>query len=221
MSDTNFASGEVSVPVPGPSAAAKPGPEPAPVPALPPLTPAQFRVYNRLAEQMEYFHDHFRKSWNTLYHACESGRRPAGMSLKQFIDEGLHLCTYLTAHHNIEETHLYPILGRKMPAFRSSAPGPPPPSRLFKGVGAQGKRGKEANELLRQHEAIHEGMDVFEAYLRECRGRERELELGVLKEKMDTWGEVLLKHLDQEVRDLSAETMRMYYTLEEMRAIPI
>ena len=39
------------------------GPDPAPEketeaesePALPPLTPQEFRIYNRLAEQMEYF----------------------------------------------------------------------------------------------------------------------------------------------------------------------
>lgn len=33
----------------------EPEPEPEPEPALPPLTPQEFRIYNRLAEQMDYF----------------------------------------------------------------------------------------------------------------------------------------------------------------------
>lgn len=128
------------------------------------------------------------------------------MTLKQFIDEGLHLVRYLEAHHSIEESYLYPILARKMPEFRA----------------ATSKRDKDGDcELLRQHKAIHAGMDVFEAYLRACRNRECEFELSVLKEKMDSWGDVLMKHLDQEVRDLGAENMRKYWTLAEVRAIPV
>jgi hypothetical protein len=90
-------------------------------------------------------------------------------------------------------------------------------------VGEKGKSGSQEgdSDLIQQHRAIHAGMDVFEAYLRACRSRETELELSVLKEKMDTWGEVLFTHLDQEVRDLGAENMRKYWTLDEIRSIPM
>jgi len=70
------------------------------------------------------------------------------------------------------------------------------------------KDGRNAAELLRQHKEIHDGMDVFEEYLDKCRSGEIELELRVMKEKMDSWGEVLWKHLDQEVKTLGAENMR-------------
>lgn len=83
------------------------------------------------------------------------------------------------------------------------------------------KAGKNAAELLRQHKEIHKGMDVFEKYLNEVRSGERELELSVLKEKMDSWGTVLWTHLDQEVKTLGAENMRKYWTMEEMRRIPM
>lgn len=82
-------------------------------------------------------------------------------------------------------------------------------------------KGGGAGELVRQHRLIHAGMDGFEEYLRQCRGREIEFELSVLKEKMDSWGDVLLSHLDQEVRTLRADNMRKYFTAEEIRAIPI
>jgi hypothetical protein len=107
-----------------------------------------------------------------------------------------------------------------MPEFRSASP--PSSSSSKSGSGSKSKRkGGEDCELLRQHKAIHEGMDEFADYLRRCKARECEFELGVLKEKMDSWGEVLFKHLDQEVRDLGAENMRRHWTLAEMRAIPM
>jgi len=64
-------------------------------------------------------------------------------------------------------------------------------------------------------------MDVFEDYLNKCLSGETELDLRVLKEKMDTWGDVLWKHLDQEVVTLGAENMRKYWTLDEMRRMPM
>ena len=42
-----------------------------------------------------------------------------------------------------------------------------------------------------------------------------------MKEKMDSWGEVLWKHLDQEVETLGAENMRKYWTLDEMKRMPM
>ncbi|KAK0637370.1 hypothetical protein B0T17DRAFT_613970 [Bombardia bombarda] len=180
--------------------------------SLPPLTPEQFKVYNRLAELMDYFHDHFRETWTTLYTACTTGRRPASMTLKQFLDAGVRLTQYLETHHTIEETHMYPLLARKMPTFRAAA--------AAHGAGSKKKKSQQDCELLRQHQAIHVGMEDFEAYLRACRSREVEFELSVLKEKMDSWGDVLMKHLDQEVEELGAENMRKFWTLEEMRAFP-
>ncbi|EXF82335.1 hypothetical protein CFIO01_01794 [Colletotrichum fioriniae PJ7] len=173
-------------------------------PELPPLTPAEFKVYNQMAEKMNYFHNHFRHQWTLLHTAASTGRRPQNMSLKQFLDTGLQFTRHLTAHHGIEEAHVFPMLARRMPEFRTG-----------------GRGGGGGAELLRQHKQIHDGMDKFEAYLRACRDRETELELGVLKEKMDSWGEVLWTHLDQEVETLGAENMRKYWTMEEVRRMPM
>ncbi|KUI64936.1 hypothetical protein VM1G_00379 [Cytospora mali] len=174
-----------------------------PEPVLPPLSAHEFKQYNRLAEHMDYFHEHFRQTWNLLYQAASSGRRPAGMTLKQYVDEGLQFISHLTMHHNIEEAHIFPVLARKMPEFQS------------------GGKGRRAAELLRQHKDIHRGMDLMEAYLRQCRRGEVELEMRALKDKMDTWGAVLWKHLDQEVEVLGAENVRKYWTVEEIRRIPM
>ncbi|KAF8865912.1 hypothetical protein BDZ45DRAFT_579525 [Acephala macrosclerotiorum] len=169
-------------------------------PPLPKLSAADFRVYNSMAEHMEYFHNHFRHSWTLLYTACETNKRPAQLSLRQFLQTGLSFVSHLETHHSIEEAHIFPVLARKMPEFKS---------------------GRNAAELLRQHKEIHAGMEQFEEYLERCRSGETELELRVLKTKMDSWGEVLWKHLEQEVRTLGAENMRRYWSLEEMRRMPM
>jgi hemerythrin-like domain-containing protein len=138
-----------------------------------------------------------------IYNACTNNKRPAGMSLREFIDEGRYFIRALTAHHNIEETWFFPKLATRMPEFRA----------------AGGGGNREAAELLLQHKQIHAGMDVFDEYLRKCRNRELDLEMSVLKEKMDSWGGVLWKHLDQEVKTLGAENMRKHWSLAEMRRL--
>ncbi|KIW60560.1 hypothetical protein PV05_00767 [Exophiala xenobiotica] len=161
-------------------------------PELPKLSAEQFRVYNRLAVMMNQYHNHFRYTWNMLYKTCTSGSRPASMSIRGFISQGLHLCQALTIHHTIEERHVFPELAERMPLFR------------------------ENDHLIAQHELIHEGLVKMENYLDACRTGERELRLPELKEVMDSFGEVLWTHLDDEVEQLGAENMRKYWTKEEI-----
>lgn len=76
-------------------------------------------------------------------------------------------------------------------------------------------------ELLTQHKQIHIGLDKLQEYLEQCLSAETELRLNEMKELMDSFGGVLWKHLDDEVQALRAENMRKYWTLEEMRKIPM
>ncbi|KAG4027783.1 hypothetical protein MFRU_027g00720 [Monilinia fructicola] len=168
--------------------------------ALPKLSAADFRVYNSMAEHMEYFHNHFRQSWTLLHTACTTNQRPRNLSLRQFLQTGLSFISQLEVHHGIEEQHIFPVLARKMPEFKS---------------------GKNAAELLRQHKEIHKGMDIMQEYLEKCKNGEVELSLRTLGEKMDTFGEVLWTHLDQEVKTLGAENMRRYWSKEEMGRMPM
>ncbi|KAK9321319.1 hypothetical protein V1517DRAFT_326707 [Lipomyces orientalis] len=165
--------------------------------SLPRLSPAEFRLYNRLAEKMDYFHNHFRHSWNQLYAACADNKRPAGLSIRQFIMMGLNFCSQLGTHHMIEEEHVFPILAKKMPEFC------------------------EEVELLQQHRQIHAGMDRLEDYLKHCLSGATDLRLDEMKPLMDGFGVVLWAHLDDEVRALGAENMRKYWTLEEMTKLPM
>lgn len=182
--------------------AAGPAPPPAQKAAetekpLPKLSPAEFRVYNRMAEGMDYFHNHFRSTWNTLMTACEKQKRPAGMSISQFLSLGEQFVSQLTMHHGIEERHIFPLLGKKMPAFRNEL------------------------ELIGQHKEIHKGLDKLEEYFSACRSGEKDFRLTELKEILDSFGKVLWEHLDDEVEQLKAENMRKYWTMDEMRRMPM
>ncbi|KAJ5981861.1 hypothetical protein N7522_013489 [Penicillium canescens] len=165
---------------------------------LPALSPSDFRTYNRMSEQMEAFHSHFRLTWNQLWEACNStGKRPGGLSARQMIMMGLQFCSQLDFHHSIEEQHIFPVLAKKMPEFRKEL------------------------ELLSQHRQIHAGLEKLEKYLGDCRSGEEDMRREEVKRLMEGFGEVLWTHLDQEVQTLRAENMRKFWSLEEMRRLPM
>jgi hypothetical protein len=214
MSSTTAATAAAAAAAPNPDASSSSEPEPET--KLPPLSAAEFRQYNRLAEHMDAFHNHFRSAWNVLYTAASSGRRPQGMSIRAFINMGLQLVTHLETHHSIEEAYVFPHLATRMPEFRTGKEKNLPPADDNDNE-TRGKR--KAAELLQQHVEIHKGMDGLQEYLRKCLSGETDLEMGALKAQLDTWGTVLWTHLDQEVRTLGAENMRRYWSLDEIRRI--
>jgi len=110
---------------------------------------------------------------------------------------GLEFCMHLETHHSIEERHIFPVLARKMPAFRKEL------------------------ELLTQHKQIHAGLEKLQEYLEQCKSGERELRLEQVKGNMDLFGKVLWEHLDNEVQQLGAENMRLFWSVEEMRRMPM
>ncbi|KAI9363904.1 hypothetical protein DFJ73DRAFT_472534 [Zopfochytrium polystomum] len=205
-------------------------------PNLPPLSRDQFRQFNRLAEEMDRFHSHFRETWEMLSSACATGRRPRGMTAKQFTAEGLRLCRHLHMHHNIEESLVFPRLAARMPEFRkptkaqiaaAAANNNERESEGGDGDGGSGGGGDDSAEaaaaarLTLQHRRIHGGMDALEAYLDACHAGTRELDWGELRALMESWGDVLLQHLDEEVRLLGADNMRKHWSAAEIRAMPM
>jgi len=179
------------------TSASPPDPPPNPQPSDPPLpklTPAEFTQYNRLADLMDRYHNHFRHQWTQMHAACTANKRPAGMSIRQFLALVENFTSTLTLHHDIEEAHFFPVLGTKMDCFR-------------------------VGEIMKaQHKEIHGGLEKLEKYTGECRAGRRELRMSEVLEVMDSFGEVLWTHLDLEVKNLGAENMRRYWSLEEMRS---
>lgn len=125
-------------------------------------------------------------------------RNPRGNThTKQLILTGLAFCSQLDFHHSIEEQHIFPVLAKKMPEF------------------------KRELTLLQQHKQIHNGLAKLESYLEDCRSGETDLERVEMKRLMDAFGDVLWKHLDEEVYTLRADNMRRFWSLKEMPGLPM
>ena len=71
------------------------------VEALPSLSREDRDTYGRMGTTMEWFHNSFRNTWKVLYGACLSGKRPANMSIRQFLNTGSEFAHHLTMHHTI------------------------------------------------------------------------------------------------------------------------
>lgn len=158
------------------------------------ISAAEFRVFNRLAEQMSAFHTILRLKWDELYASTDpKANKPAP---SQVVHLGLHSCQHLKGHHDIEEKYWFPVLGRKMEGFRS------------------------CHFATSQHKEIHMGLDKLLPYLMSCKQKTRPFHRVEVREILDSFGGVLWKHLDDEVSELGAENMRKHWTKEDMLWMP-
>ncbi|KAJ9111069.1 hypothetical protein QFC19_001267 [Naganishia cerealis] len=190
------------------------------------LTERELREWNHMAEGMEYYHNHFRHSFDSIYqvsrvyvlHSLErdtdmkyllqmaDGKfHSRGLSLQQYLKQASSLYSHLEMHHQIEEKHIFPILARKMPQFKAGA--------------------RESGAHLKSHKQIHNGslgMDKYAALLTKYAADPTSYSPTELRENMDSWREVLFHHLEEEVHDLSGDSMRKAgWTLNEVKGMPM
>lgn len=64
-------------------------------------------------------------------------------------------------------------------------------------------------------------MDMLEAYLDDCKSGRRDLRMAEMKEVLDSFGTVLWSHLQDEVDELSPDKMRQYWSIEEVKRLPM
>ena len=76
-------------------------------------------------------------------------------------------------------------------------------------------------ELLTQHKQIHAGIEKLEEYLEEVKASTKDLRLDELKVILDGFGPVLFAHLDDEVAQLAPDNLRKFYTLDEVKKLPM
>ncbi|EIN11918.1 hypothetical protein PUNSTDRAFT_132064 [Punctularia strigosozonata HHB-11173 SS5] len=100
----------------------------------------------------------------------------------------------LTAHHTIEETYFFPKLAKRMPAFAKDKDG----------------------DHIKSHKAIHKGLDDLAALIKKWNEEPSTYSPEEMRACLDSWRDVLFRHLDEEVADLSGENMKKYWKLEEV-----
>jgi hemerythrin-like domain-containing protein len=161
-----------------------------------PMSAEDFAFFNKLAVQMDLYHNHFRQSWDIMWKACEAGRRPMNMKLPAFLRHAEQFLHHLEMHHGIEEQILYPRLADRLPHFHP-----------------------RNGALVAQHREIHDGMDGLQRYVDDCRSGAEDFSMAGLRAKLEPWGAVLWTHLDEEVAALGAVHMKKAFTKDEFRRI--
>ncbi|KAL5523476.1 hypothetical protein ACEPAG_7649 [Sanghuangporus baumii] len=173
------------------------------------------RRWNKLAVTMETFHNYFKREFSQLYEVYDNARQGLikiysqkgkladgsfankGMSLQMYLRAAENLKKHLEGHHTIEERFIFPELAKKMPSFA------------------------EDEQHRKSHEGIHDGLVRLSTLIREFREEPSTYSPQRMRECFDSFKDVLMRHLDEEVEDLRGENMKKYWTLEELDKIPM
>jgi len=117
------------------------------------------------------------------------------MTLRSFLAEAESLKKYLEGHHSIEEQYIFPVLAKRMPQF------------------AEDEKHKQS------HKGIHDGLDAMGKLIKSYKEDPTSYSPEKMRECLDSFRDVLMRHLDEEVQDLQAENMKKYWTLKEVEQI--
>jgi hypothetical protein len=153
--------------------------------------------WNELHDGMQLYHNHFRHTFNHIYARCESVTSGAEATdeLDDLLTDAHGLSRHLGAHHSIEEcskitefltfrNYIFPILAERMPQFATQG------------------------DHLKEHEEIHKGLDEYVAYIKKCRKDSKKWDGDKMRSIMDSFRDILFKHLDHEVESLRGEEMK-------------
>eukprot|EP01112_Ceratiomyxa_fruticulosa_P012424 TRINITY_DN3439_c0_g1_i1.p1 TRINITY_DN3439_c0_g1~~TRINITY_DN3439_c0_g1_i1.p1 ORF type:complete len:167 (-),score=30.02 TRINITY_DN3439_c0_g1_i1:249-749(-) len=151
------------------------------------------RIFYRLHHSMKYFHDHFAEQFFDIYKYADCFQSK-DYTLNEFIRYSLSFTSFLHKHHSIEESFLFPLLAKKMPAFAKDRPD--------------------------EHAAIFAKVQHYDDYLKECKRNEGLYDPKKLREIMDTFKDILFHHMNAELECLEGGNMKRYWTKEELLNFP-
>ncbi|KAF9033304.1 hypothetical protein BDZ89DRAFT_1063044 [Hymenopellis radicata] len=161
------------------------------------MTSYEERKWNRLSERMSTFHEWFKQEFNNLHELADGSFNNRGMNLTLYLHSARQFEHSLTSHHTIEERHIFPVLGKRMPSFAAD------------------------HEHLKSHQGIHDGLESLAKLLHKWKQDPSTYSPEEMRACLDGFKDVLFTHLDQEVADLQGENMKKYWTLKELESIPI
>jgi len=156
------------------------------------LAQSEKKEWNKLADLMDVYHESFRRDFNTLQESADGSFNQRGMSLPMFLNVATSLIRRLDMHHMVEESSLFPMLAQRMPEF------------------SQNEKHKTS------HKQIHDGLDKLSALVKKWKKDTTTYSPSELLACLESFREVLFRHLDEEVSDIGGENMRKYWTLDEM-----
>ncbi|KAL1748767.1 hypothetical protein HDZ31DRAFT_79383 [Schizophyllum fasciatum] len=134
---------------------------------------------------------------NELYDLADGSFHKKGWNLNLYLRSAGSFIEHLNMHHTIEERFWFPYLAKRMPQFSH----------------------KERGEHVVSHEGIHKGLDDLSALVRKYRADNTLYSPEDMRACLDSFKEVLFRHLDQEVEDLKGSNLKKYWKYEELRPL--
>ncbi|CAE6416412.1 unnamed protein product [Rhizoctonia solani] len=150
----------------------------------------------KLADRMAFFHAALAAKFDNIY-ALSDGSFTKFMPLPAYLRMVMEFHDHLDAHHSIEETYVFPVLAQKMPSFA------------------------ENEQHKKSHKVIHAGLDKLKDLATSWKSEPTTFSPAILRSCLDEFKTPLFNHLSEEVRDLSGENLKKYYTLEEVDRLPM
>ncbi|KAL1696373.1 hypothetical protein GGG16DRAFT_43634 [Schizophyllum commune] len=120
-----------------------------------------------------------------------------GWSLPLYLRSAAQFSMQLQNHHDIEEAWWFPYLGKRMPEFSHN----------------------DRGEHVRSHELIHKGLDDLNKLVSKWARDNSSYNGAEMRACLDSFREGLMKHLDDEVKDLKGENLKKYWKFEELRPL--
>ncbi|KAM0789320.1 hypothetical protein ACM66B_000157 [Microbotryomycetes sp. NB124-2] len=160
-----------------------------------PKNASERREWDRMSTRMQGFHNYFRQQFQFAIESADKVGSNEDFDVDYYLWQVKDLLRHLEMHHNIEETYIFPILAKKMPEFGATHP--------------------------EEHKQIHAGMNRTEAYVKKVEKSPSTFSASEMKEVLASWGPVLFQHLDAEVASLKCDNLRRYWTLDEVRRLPM
>ncbi|BGP38133.1 hypothetical protein JCM10449v2_002060 [Rhodotorula kratochvilovae] len=160
-----------------------------------PKTPTERREWDRMSSRMEGFHSYFRLAFKQLFELSDGSFEKRGLSVRDFMGVAEDFNSHLEFHHGIEERHIFPVLAKRMPQF--------------------------AEDHQEEHDCIHDGMAQLQALITKYRADPSLYSPDEFRQNLASWGPVLFWHLNAEVESLKPDVLRRYWTLEEVRRLPM
>ncbi|KAF8664375.1 hypothetical protein AX16_000746 [Volvariella volvacea WC 439] len=158
---------------------------------------AEERKWNYLSQAMDNFHQHFKREFNALYDMADGSFNKRGLSLRTYLENANRLSYELTVHHTVEERHFFPKLAKRMPQFKTT----------------------KDTAHMKSHEGIHRGLDALSVLVQKYKENPSSYSPEEMRACLDSFRDILFRHLDEEVADLSAENLKKYWTLEEVERL--
>ncbi|KAF7313135.1 Hemerythrin domain-containing protein [Mycena kentingensis (nom. inval.)] len=148
-------------------------------------------AFENQAIEMSLVHNMFIRGINAIYTQAPSIKPP---QVKSFMFFCTQMFQAIHHHHILEETLAFPLLEAKL------------------GAGAMAHN-------VEQHHEFMGGLDALEKYLHSVQAGEAEYDGAKIRRMLDAFGDVLVQHLNEELKTLDPETLRASLTEADLKSM--